>query len=498
MTGIPAEIDGSTTLPRLRSFIDGAPVDTTSGVIFESINPATNTVICEVEQAGPNEVDAAVSSAQRAQAEWALVPATDRARILMRAVAILRERNDELARIETLDTGKPISETSTEDIVTGADVIEFFAGLAPAVYGETIDFPGQGFAVMRREPLGVTAGIGAWNYPMQIAMWKSAPALACGNAMIFKPAELTPITAGLLAEIYLEAGVPPGVFNVVHGDGSTGQLLTRHDGVAKVSLTGEVTTGKAVMADAAGSLKKVTLELGGKSPIVVFDDADLSSAVNAAVTNNFYSSGQVCSNGTRVFVQRGIYDEFVDRLPERVQALVVGDPFDPAVTIGPLVSAEHRSKVEHYLGLAGESDAVLVVGGGRPDDPALDQGNYVMPTVFADCRDDMTFVRDEIFGPVMAVLPFDTEDEAIARANDTPYGLSGAVFSSDFSRAHRVANALQAGTVWINDYNMLPVSIPFGGYKQSGLGRENGRATIEHYTQVKTIYANLGVVEKGL
>ncbi len=488
-------MSASTVLDTQRSFVHGEHIESSSGETFETRYPGTNRVICEVEQAGEREVDLAVDSARQGFADWSAMPAMERSRILLRAVEIIRSRNDELAYLDTLDTGKPVAETTVEDVVTGADVIEFYAGIVPTIHGETIDFP-AGFARMRREPLGVCAGIGAWNYPVQIAMWKSGLALACGNAMIFKPAEVTPLSATVLAEIYLEAGVPPGVFNVVHGDARAGRMLVRHPGIAKVSLTGEAATGKAVMADAASTLKKVTLELGGKSPIVVFDDADMDSARNAALTNNFYSTGQVCSNGTRVFVQRGVYDDFLEGVAERVAALKVGDPFDPETVIGPLVSAEHHDKVMRYMKLALDSGARHVVGGEVPDDPALAGGNYVTPAVFADCTDDMVFVTDEVFGPLMAVLVFDDEAEVIERANATPYGLSGGVFSTDIGRANRVANALEAGSVWINDYNYLPPSLPFGGYKHSGLGRENGYQAIEHYTQVKTIYTNLGPVER--
>jgi betaine-aldehyde dehydrogenase len=488
-------VDSSTTLGVQRSLIGGESAPSTTGETFTTIHPGTNAVICEVEQAGEREVDAAVASAREGFEVWSSMTAMDRSRILRRAVQIIRERNDDLAALDTLDAGRPIAETTSVDVPTGADVIEFYAGVAPTLHGETLDFPG-GFARMRREPLGVCAGIGAWNYPIQIAMWKSGLALACGNAMIFKPAEVTPLSALALAEIYLEAGVPPGVFNVVQGDARVGRMLVGHPDIAKVSLTGEVTTGQAVMADAAATLKKVTLELGGKSPIVVFDDADVDSARNAALTNNFFSTGQVCSNGTRVFVQRGVYEEFLDGVAERVASLRVGDPFDPETMIGPLVSREHHDKVMAYMNLARASGARHIVGGDAPDDPALAAGNYVTPAVFADCADDMGFVTDEVFGPLMAVLPFDDEAEVVARANGTPYGLSGAVFSRDLARANRVANAIEAGSVWINDYGTLPESVPFGGYKRSGIGRENGYHSIEHYTQVKMIYTNLGEVER--
>ena len=488
-------VDSSTTLGVQRSLIGGELVPSTTGETFTTIHPGTNAVICEVEQAGEREVDAAVASAREGFEVWSAMTAMDRSRILRRAVQIIRERNDDLAALDTLDAGRPIAETTSVDVPTGADVIEFYAGVAPTLHGETLDFPG-GFARMRREPLGVCAGIGAWNYPIQIAMWKSGLALACGNAMIFKPAEVTPLSALALAEIYLEAGVPPGVFNVVQGDARVGRMLVGHPDIAKVSLTGEVTTGQAVMADAAATLKKVTLELGGKSPILVFDDADVDSARNAALTNNFFSTGQVCSNGTRVFVQRGVYEEFLDGVAERVASLRVGDPFDPETVIGPLVSREHHDKVMGYMDLARASGARHIVGGDAPDDPGLAAGNYVTPAVFADCADDMGFVTDEVFGPLMAVLPFDDEAEVVARANATPYGLSGAVFSRDLARANRVANSIEAGSVWINDYVTLPESVPFGGYKRSGIGRENGYHSIEHYTQVKMIYTNLGEVER--
>ena len=488
-------VDSSTTLGVQRSLIGGELVPSTTGETFTTIHPGTNAVICEVEQAGEREVDAAVASAREGFEVWSSMTAMNRSRILRRAVQIIRERNDDLAALDTLDAGRPVAETTSVDVPTGADVIEFYAGVAPTLHGETLDFPG-GFARMRREPLGVCAGIGAWNYPIQIAMWKSGLALACGNAMIFKPAEVTPLSALALAEIYLEAGVPPGVFNVVQGDARVGRMLVGHPDIAKVSLTGEVTTGQAVMADAAATLKKVTLELGGKSPIVVFDDADVDSARNAALTNNFFSTGQVCSNGTRVFVQRGVYEEFLDGVAERVASLRVGDPFDPETVIGPLVSRDHHDKVMGYMDLARASGARHIVGGDAPDDPVLAAGNYVTPAVFADCADDMGFVTDEVFGPLMAVLPFDDEVEVVARANATPYGLSGAVFSRDLARANRVANSIEAGSVWINDYGTLPESVPFGGYKRSGIGRENGYHSIEHYTQVKMIYTNLGGVDR--
>ena len=483
-------------LPLQRSFVNGAYVSSKSGDTFATRYPGTDEQICEIEIAGASEVNAAVAAAQAAFPAWSETPAAERGEILRRAAKMLRERNDELAELETLDTGKPISETSVVDIATGADVIEYYAGVAQSIHGQHIDLPPAAFAMVRREPLGVCAGIGAWNYPIQIAMWKSGPALACGNTMVFKPAEQTPLTALKLAEIYSEAGLPDGVFNVVQGARETGAALVSHRDVAKVTLTGSVPTGKAVMAQAAQDLKKVTLELGGKSPIIVFEDADIENALNAALVANFYSSGQVCSNGTRVFVQETMHDEFVERLAERAKAIRVGDPFDAKTQMGPLVSREHFDKVCGYLAAAKQSGARHLCGGDVLSGGAYGDGLFVSPAVFADCDDNMEFVRDEVFGPLMAVLRFADEEEALARANATEFGLAGAVFTQDFTRAHRVANRIQAGIVWINDYNVTPPEVPFGGYKQSGVGRENGLQAIEHYTQVKTVYANMGDVEK--
>lgn len=485
--------NAQSTLPLQKSFVNGAALASTSGKRFETRHPGNDQVICEVETAGQAEVDAAVAAAKAAFEVWSNTPAAERGAILRRATAILRECNQALAELETLDTGKPISETGVVDVATGADVVDYFAGVAQSIHGQHVDLPPEAFAMVRREPVGVCAGIGAWNYPIQIAMWKSGPALACGNTMVFKPAEQTPLTALRLAEIYTEAGMPPGVFNVVQGAAETGAMLVNHADVEKVTLTGSVEVGKIVMAEAAKDLKKVTLELGGKSPIIVFNDANIGNALNAALVGNFYSAGQVCSNGTRVFVHSSIHDEFVERLKERTEAIRVGDPFDPDTQLGPLVTREHYEKVVRYLDTAKQSAARHVCGGDTVD---LDNGYYVSPAVFADCADDMPFVRDEVFGPLMSVLSFDDEDNAVERANRTHFGLSGAVFTGDFARAHRVANRLQAGSVWINDYNITPPEVPFGGYKQSGLGRENGLQAIEHYTQVKTIYANLGDVPK--
>jgi betaine-aldehyde dehydrogenase len=482
-------------LPRIRNHIGGRFRDGHNPKTFLSANPATGEPLAEVEIAGEAEVEQAVAAARAGQEVWGRMTGAERGRIMKRVADLLRERNDELARLETLDTGKPIQETLVVDVISGADCIEYFAGLAATIAGEHVDLGPTAFGYTRREPLGVVAGIGAWNYPLQIACWKAAPALACGNAMIFKPAELTPLTAVKLAEIMTEAGVPDGVFNVVQGFAETGRMLTRHPGIAKISLTGEVGTGKKVMADAAETLKHVTLELGGKSPLIVFDDASLDDAVSGALLANFYSAGEVCSNGTRVYVQRGVYDAFMEKLVARVRKMRIGDPLDPETHVGALVSEAHMNKVLGYIEQGKAEGAEIAVGGSRVTDGALAKGFFVAPTVFAACSEEMKIVREEIFGPVMAVLAFDHEDEVLRRANDTPYGLAAGVFTRDLARGHRVIARLEAGTCWINHYNVTPIELPFGGAKLSGLGRENGKAAIEHYTQLKSVYVNLGPVD---
>ena len=462
---------------------------------FDSINPATGAVLATIRIDGQAEVDKAVARAAEAQKLWAKTPGVERGRILNRAASLLVERNAELARLEALDTGKPIQETIAVDVLSGADCIEYYAGLARTIAGEHHDLGTGAFGYTRREPLGVVAGIGAWNYPIQIACWKSAPALACGNAMIFKPAELTPLTAIELEKTYRDAGLPDGLFQVVQGKAETGRLLSRHPGIAKVSLTGEVGTGKKVMVDAAGTLKYVTFELGGKSALIVFEDADLDEAVSGALLANFYSAGEVCTNGTRVFVHSAVRDTFLTKLKARTEAMVIGDPLDPATQMGALISEGHLEKVLAYIALGQEQGATLLTGGKRVSSGALAKGAFVEPTIFTNCTDDMGIVREEIFGPVMAVLDFEDEAEVIARANNTSFGLAAGIFTNNLTRAHRVIAGLDAGTCWINTYNITPIEMPFGGNKQSGLGRENGKAAIEHYTQLKSVYVAMESID---
>ncbi len=478
------------TQPEASHFIDGAYVEDTEGELIEVVYPATGEVIARVHAATPAVIEKAIASGRRAQKDWALMTGRERGRILTRAAAIMRERNHDLSVLETWDTGKPYQETSVADATSGADALEYFGGLAATLTGEHIQL-GEDWAYTRREPLGLCVGIGAWNYPTQIACWKGAPALACGNAMIFKPSETTPLSALKVAEILVEAGLPAGLYNVVQGMGAVGGALVTDARVDKVSLTGSVPTGRKVYASAADGLKHVTMELGGKSPLVIFDDADLEDAVGGAIMANFYSSGQVCSNGTRVFVQKGIREAFVKRLAERLGNAVIGDPMDPETSFGPLVSARQMEIVQSYIAKGVEEGATLVTGGERLDKP----GFWLTPAIFDGVTDDMTIAREEIFGPVLSVLEFEDEDEVIARANDTEFGLSAGVFTQDFARAHRVIAQLEAGTCFINSYNDAPVEAPFGGVKMSGVGRENSKAAVEHYSQLKTVFVRMGHME---
>ena len=478
------------TEPTASHFIDGQYVEDTAGDPIPVIYPATGAVIATVYSATPAIIEQALAAAKRAQVEWAAWTATDRGRVLRRAADIMRDRNHELSVLETYDTGKPYQETSVADATSGADALEYFGGLAAAITGEHIQLADD-FVYTRREPLGVCVGIGAWNYPTQIAAWKGAPALACGNAMVFKPSETTPLSALKVAEILHEAGAPAGVYNVVQGYGAVGASLITDDRVVKVSLTGSVPTGRKVYAAAAEGIRHVTMELGGKSPLVIFDDADLENAVSGAILGNFYSSGQVCSNGTRVFVQKGIKEAFLTRMAERLKGVKMGDPQDPDVNFGPMVSENQRNIVMGYIEKGVAEGARLITGGNLVDG----DGFYIEPTVFADVTDDMTIAREEIFGPVLSVLDFDTEEEVLARANDTEFGLAAGVFTADLTRAHRMVAGFEAGTCYINTYNLAPVEAPFGGSKLSGVGRENSKAAIEHYSQLKGVYVAMGDVE---
>jgi len=469
----------------ITAFIDGEFHTANSQDHIQNFYPATNAKIGTIEVSLEKEVDAAIISAKAAQVEWSKLSGVERGRVLFKVAALLRKYNDELATLEVWDTGKPISEANCVDVQSGADAIEYFAGIAGGLSGAHYTL-GQDFAYTRREPLGVCAGIGAWNYPLQIACWKAAPALAAGNALIFKPSELTPITAVVLAQIFIEAGAPKGLFNVVQGDHRTGALLASHQDIAKISLTGSVATGKKVMAAASKNLKHVTFELGGKSPLIIFEDADLDNAVKGAILANFYTQGEICTNGTRVFVADSILETFTKKLLKAVEELVIGDPFDSKTTVGTLISKEHCAKVLDYIKIGLSENATLLCGGKSVGD----SGNFVEPTVFTNCHDDMQIVKEEIFGPVMCILPFNAgaDESVIARANNTQFGLAAGVFTENLTRGHQTAAKLEAGICWINTYNITPIEIPFGGIKQSGIGKENSPAALEHYTQLKTVY----------
>ncbi len=431
--------------PKASHFINGAFTDDAQGRPLPVHYPATNEQIANLNTATQVTIDTAVAAAKAAQPAWASLKPVERGRILRRAADLVRDRNYLIARTETLDTGRAIQETEVVDAVCVADALEFYGGVISGFNGEYIDLGGA-FAYTRREALGVVAGIGAWNYPIQGAGWKSAPALAMGNAFVFKPSENTPLSALLLAEAYKDAGLPDGLFNVVQGYGDTGEMLVTHPDVAKVSLTGSVPTGRKVLGLSGSQMKQATMELGGKSPLLIFDDAHLENAVGGAMLANFYSTGQVCSNATRVYVQRGLHDRFVERLTERTKAIKIGDPLDEATQMGPLINKAQHDKVTGYIEIGKQEGATLHFGGGVPYMQGMEGGFWVEPTIFTDLQDDMRIAREEIFGPVMSVFAFDEEDEAIARANDTEFGLSAGVFTTDTGRAHRVIAQLQAGT----------------------------------------------------
>jgi len=479
-------------------FIDGTLIKNSNSESWINYNPANNIPLGEVSQANDQDIEAAVDSSEKAFHIWKTKTGAERGRVLLKAAHILRSRLEKIALLETQDVGKPISESLAVDISSAADALEYFGGMAAGIHGEFFDLK-NAFGYTRREPLGICLGIGAWNYPIQIAAWKAAPALACGNSMIFKPSELTPATALELAAAFMEAGAPPGLFNVVQGDGRVGATLVNHPLIAKISLTGSVSTGKKIFSAAATQLKKITLELGGKSPLIIFEDADLHNAVSAAMLANFYTQGEVCSNGTRVFVHRKVFDTFLKELKDRTEKIRVGDPTDPDTQMGAVISKAHMEKIIRFINSGKSSGANLLTGGLRPEKDFkgrdIRSGNFLTPAIFSDCDDSMEICKEEIFGPVLSILRFESEEEVIERANNTSYGLAAGVFTNDIKRGHRVIHQLQAGTCWINNFNITPIELPFGGYKQSGQGRENSLAAIQNYTQLKSVYVELGNVD---
>jgi aldehyde dehydrogenase (NAD+) len=465
-----------------------------SGQTMEVVNPATEAVIAEVASADSSDVDAAAAAARAAlDGPWGRMSARERGRLVSRLADRLIEKADEVARLETMHNGKPISESRHIEIPAAAECFEYYAGWADKVMGETIPVKGNHLTYTLREPVGVVAAIVPWNFPLLLAAWKVAPALACGNTVILKPASQTPLTALALGEIAVEVGLPPGVLNVITGPGSrVGQAIVEHPHIDKIAFTGDTSTGKSIMRSAADTLKKITLELGGKSPNIVLPDADIDAAIRGATIGIFYGKGEVCAAGSRLLVDRSIKDEFIDKLAGRAKKMVAGDPMDPKTRFGALSSKKQMENVLRYIE-AGRSEGATLVAGGARTDIGTGKGYFVQPTVFADVTPAMTIAREEIFGPVLAAIDFADIDEAIARANDSPYGLAAGVWTRDIKKAHYVARRLQAGTVWVNTYNIYDAAAPFGGYKQSGFGREMSAHAIEHYTQVKTVWVDLNM-----
>ncbi len=474
-----------------RLIINGEAVDAADGATFQTINPATEEVITTVAEAGVEDVDRAVKAAHAAlQGPWAKMKAIDRSRVLWKLGDLILANADELARLETLDNGKPITESRYVDIDMVAKCFHYFSGWASKLTGDTTSVNAGTFTYTLREPVGVVGAIIPWNFPMIMVGWKVAPALAAGNTIVVKPAELTPLTAIRIAELALEAGVPAGVFNVVPGKGRiAGEALVKHPLVSKISFTGSTEVGKHLMRTAADQLKKVTLELGGKSPNIVFADADLDAALKGATMGIFYGKGEVCAAGSRLLVERSIYDDFVAKLADRAKKMVPGDPMDPKSRLGALVSAQQMDKVLGYVDTGVKEGARLVAGGQRA--PINGKGAFVQATVFADVDNQMKLAQEEIFGPVLAVIPFDDVDDALAKANDVFYGLASGVWTRDLKKAHTVSRRLQAGTVWINTYNNYDPGMPFGGMKGSGFGRDLGEACLNEYTQLKSVWLNL-------
>ena len=476
-----------------RQYIDGQWVDSLSGRKRDILNPFDASIIATVAEGGREDARAAIRAARRAfdTGGWPQTPAPERARLLFKLGDLIERDREELARLESLDTGKTVEE-SRWDMDDIAGIFRYFAGLADKDGGEVIASPNPGStSLVVREPVGVCGQISPWNYPLLQASWKLAPALAAGCTVVMKPSEITPLTTLKVTELAEEAGFPPGVVNTILGPGpEAGAELAESEDVDLISFTGGIATGKTIMRAAAGNVKKVALELGGKNPNIIFDDADFDLAVDYALNGVFFHAGQICSAGARVMVQEGIHDRFVQALKARMERIVVGNGFDEATRMGPLISAEHRAKVEDYVDIARQEGATLVLGGARPDDPALQDGFFYLPTLFTGCENDMRIVQEEVFGPVITVERFATEEEAVRRANDTIYGLSAGFWTRDPDRIERMSSALRFGTVWANDFNVYFVQAPWGGYKQSGLGRELGKIGLEEYTEVKHVYRN--------
>jgi len=480
-----------TNAPTHDLFINGKQEKSLSGKTFEVYNPATGELLANVQEGAKEDIDRAVKSARKAFETWSEVPAAQRSILLSKAADILERRIDEFAELDTLNTGKPIIESKFVDLPMSIDCFRFYSSATRLLRGETIPVAGH-LNLTFKEPIGVVGQIIPWNFPTLMASWKLAPALAAGNTIVLKPAEQTPLTALKLAEVFQEAGIPDGVVNVVTGFGETaGAALVEHEGVDKIAFTGETRTGRIIMETASKTLKRFSLELGGKAPNIVFEDADIDSAVNGSLFAIYFNQGQVCVSGSRLYVQESIYDEFVAKFTEKAKKIRMGNPLEMTTQIGSLTSKEQFEKVTSYIEIGKQEGAKLLFGGTKPSGD-LEKGLFITPTVFADVTNDMRIAQEEIFGPVISIIKFKDLNDAIAKANDSVYGLVAAVWTKDIKTALNASRKIKAGYIWVNTYNMLFNEAPFGGYKNSGIGRELGLQGLDLYTETKNVCIDLG------
>jgi aldehyde dehydrogenase (NAD+) len=484
------EVALKSTVAREDLLVGGRWRPARSARYFETVDPSTEQVIAQVAEAGTADIDAAVAAARAAlKGAWGQMRAAERGRILLRLAELIRASQDALVELESLDSGKPVAAIRRQDLPAVLDTLTYYAGWADKINGQVIPARPDALTYTVREPVGVVGAIIPWNFPLMIGMWKLAPALACGCTVVLKPAELTPLTALRIGELALEAGVPPGVLNVVPGFGKTaGAALVDHPDVDKITFTGSPAVGRQILRAAAGNLKRVTLELGGKSANIIFPDADLEIAVKAAASGIFFNSGQVCSAGSRILAHTAVYDEVVERLAARAQAIRVGDPKDPGTSMGPLVSQVQMNRVLEYIEIGKREGARVATGGVRLGNT----GYFVSPTVFADVRHEMRISQEEIFGPVASVIRFSDEEDAVRLANGTQYSLAAGVWTADIARVHRLVKRVKAGTVWVNTFGPTDVRLPWGGSRDSGFGREHGDIAIENFTEPKAVWINTG------